>query len=387
MAWRDSRASRRRLALFSVSISLGIAALVAIGSLGRNLEAAIQAQAKSLLGADLVVTSRQPPTPEIEAFLNTLGGDRANETSFSTMLVVGNGTRLINARAIDGEFPFYGVLETEPPDAAARLREGGGVLIEEGVLFQFGLRPGDSVQLGSRTFELLGALRRVPGDSIAFATLAPRVYLRAADLPSTGLIRSGSLARYRFHFRLPRDVDADALAERLGPELRGLRLETDTVSRRQEDLGNSLKNLYRFLNLVALVALLLGAVGIASALHAHLQQKLPHAAILRCLGAPIPATFAIYLAQGLLLGAFGAAVGSALGAGVAAELPRVLQRFVPFEFAAAFDWRGALGGAALGFGCAFALLPLLAVRRFPWRSGPLTPRQPDAIRRRSFSSP
>jgi putative ABC transport system permease protein len=58
MAWRDSRASRRRLVLFSFSVVLGIAALVAIGSLGSNLERAIDDQAKGLLGADLVITSR-----------------------------------------------------------------------------------------------------------------------------------------------------------------------------------------------------------------------------------------------------------------------------------------------------------------------------------------
>ena len=84
------------------------AALVAIGSLGRNLEQAIQQQSKSLLGADLVVTARQPFTPETEAIISRLGGETARETSFSTMLVLTNGTRLVNARAVSGGFPFYG---------------------------------------------------------------------------------------------------------------------------------------------------------------------------------------------------------------------------------------------------------------------------------------
>jgi putative ABC transport system permease protein len=367
MAWRDSRASRRRLLLFSLSISLGIAALVAIGSLGRNLQAAIEEQAKSLLGADLVLTSRQPPSPEIESLMRGIEGDAARETSFSTMLVLTNGTRLVNARALSGNFPFYGTIESDPPTAAAELSRGGGVLIEEGVLFQFGLKPGDPVRMGNATFRVLGALRRVPGDSIAFATLAPRVYFAAADLPSTGLLKPGSLARYRFQFRLPAGVDVEALVERMRPDLQRLRLESDTVAKRQEDLGNALENLYRFLNLIALVALLLGAVGIASAIHVHVRQKLPNVAVLRCLGASLPVTFGIYLAQGLMLGAAGTGIGIALGAVVAARLPELVRTFVPFAFTAVFDWRGAAVAAAAGFGLCvlFSLLPLLEVRRIP----------------------
>ena len=56
MAWRDSRASRRRLVLVSLSVVLGIAALVGIASIGDNLQRTVEQQTKSLLGADLTVT-------------------------------------------------------------------------------------------------------------------------------------------------------------------------------------------------------------------------------------------------------------------------------------------------------------------------------------------
>ena len=365
MAWRDTRASRRRLLLFSSSISLGIAALVAIGSLGRNLEQAIQQQSKALLGADLVLTARQPFAPEAEALIARLGGETARETSFSTMLVLTNGTRLVNARAVSGGFPFYGQLETEPASAAAEFRAGQGLLVEEGVLQQFDAKPGDTVKLGVSSFRILGALRKVPGDSVAFATIAPRLYLPAADLPGTELLKGGSLARYRVHFRFPENTDIEALTKPLEPEFTRLRLDFDTVKKRQKDLGVALANLYRFLNLVALVALLLGAVGIASAIHVHVRQKLPNVAVLRCLGAPLADTFGIYLAQGLALGAIGSLAGVVLGALVAQQLPALVASFVPFAFTPHFAWGAALEATAAGFVICvlFALLPLLEVRR------------------------
>mgnify|MGYP001611016961 CR=1 FL=1 len=131
------------------------------------------------------------------------------------------------------------------------------MLVEEGVLFQFGARVGDMVKLGSASFRILGALRRVPGDTVAFSTIAPRVYLSATDLPATGLMGAKSLARFRVLFRLPPTVDVEKLREDLKPELERLRLSADTVKERQQDLGRALENLYRFLNLVALIALML----------------------------------------------------------------------------------------------------------------------------------
>ena len=365
MAWRDSRASRYRLLLFSSSISLGIAALVAIGSLGRNLHQAISEQSKSLLGADLVLTSRHPFTEADEAVFHRLGGEQAREVSFSTMIVLPQGTRLVNARALTGNFPFYGKIETDPPEAAKSLNQGGGVLVEESVLQQFEAKRGDILQLGSSSFRVLGALKQVPGDSVAFATLAPRVYLSAQDLPRTGLLKPGSLARYKNLFRFDPQVNVEELVRIHQPVWDQLHLQTDTVKDHQRDLGNALENLYRFLNLVALIALILGAVGVASAIQVHIRQKLPNVAVLRCLGASLPATFAVYVAQGLALGAAGTLGGLILGGLAAQQLPELVRGFIPFPLEARFDWMGAGIAAGTGFGICFlfTLLPLLTVRR------------------------
>src|SRR6476659_5465611 len=77
MAWRDSRRSRSRLFLFISSVILGIAALVAIYSLGNNLNDEVDNQAASLLGADLEISSNQPATPAIKKIIDTLGDRRS----------------------------------------------------------------------------------------------------------------------------------------------------------------------------------------------------------------------------------------------------------------------------------------------------------------------
>ena len=90
--------------------------------------------------------------------------------------------------------------------------------------------------------------------------------------------------------------------QKLAPQIEKAGLEYDTVAKRKKDLGEALDNLYRFLNLVGFISLLLGAVGVASAIQAHLQQKVRTAAVLRCLGAAGRTTVAVYLLQAIALG-------------------------------------------------------------------------------------
>src|SRR5882724_11654280 len=368
MAWRDTRTSRRKLALYSCSIVLGVAALAAIGSLGSNLERAIEEQTKTLLGADLVLQSQDAFTPEAEQLFQTLGGEQSRETSFTTMVYFPRteGSRIVQMHALSGGFPFYGKLETEPASAGEEFRRaGGGALAEESLLTQFDARKDDGIRIGTFTTEIAGRLEKVPGEAVALSAIAPRVYISMDDLPRTGLVQPGSLVRNAVYFKFGPDINVPGLVERIRPQLEKLRLRHDTVEERKRYLGHSMDNLYHFLNLVGFIALLLGGVGIASAIHVHVKQKLNTVAVLRCLGGSVAQAFSIYLAQGMGLGLFGAVLGGGLGLAIQSTLPKVMADFIPFTFQFHTAWLAVGRAMAIGFGIClmFALLPLLTVRR------------------------
>lgn len=368
MAWRDTRTSRRKLALYSCSIVLGVAALAAIGSLGANLERAIEEQTKTLLGADLVLQSQDPFTPQAEQLFRRLGGEQSREVSLTTMVYFPRteNTRLVQVHALSGDFPFYGKLETEPASAAETFRRGAdGALAEDSLLTQFGVQVGDSLRVGNFTANILGRLEKVPGETVGLSAIAPRVYIALDDLPRTGLLQPGSLARFTVYFKFGPDTNVTALVTRLQPQLEKLRLRHDTVEERKRDLGRSMDNLYHFLNLVGFIALLLGGVGIASAIHVHIKEKLGTVAVLRCLGSSVAQTFAIYLAQGMALGLFGAVLGGLLGLAIQSTLPSVMADFIPFTFQFQPAWLAIGRAMAIGFGIClmFSLLPLLTVRK------------------------
>lgn len=367
MAWRESRSRRARLLLFGSSIVLGIAALIAITAFRDSLLKAVDEQAKSLLGADLVIAGRAQFGAEEDALLKEMGGRQSRETDLSSMILfpTRGGTRLVQVRAVQGDFPFYGSLETEPAEAAAAWRQSGGALVEETLLAQYGAQVGDPVKIGALTTRVVGRLKRVPGDTLAFATLAPRVYLRQNDLESAKLMQKGSLARHKCYIQLPPGIKAEKLVKSFRKRLDALRLGHTSAEKRQEDLGESMEKLSNFLSLVSFVALFLGGVGIANAIHTHVKEKLSHVAVLRCLGATESATFSIYLAQALTLGAIASLAGTALGVLVQLLLPSVLGDFLPVKVAFQIQPLGLLEGFGIGmaFCVLFALLPLLGIRK------------------------
>ncbi|MBT8400843.1 MAG: ABC transporter permease, partial [Rhodothermia bacterium] len=326
MAWRESRGSRGRLLLFVSSIVLGVAALVAIHSFGDSLRAAVDDQAKGLLGADMSFESRQPFPDEVEAIIDSLGGDQSRRISFASMALFPESgkTRLVSVRAIEGDFPYYGSIVTDPDEAARSYRQEGAALVDGSLMSQFGVETGDSVMIGGQAYPVAGVLKRTARESAAFALVSPRIYIPLSRIDST-LIGPGSRVEHEVFFRFSDSVDVEALLATLKPRLREYDVGSDSVAEIKRNWNTALTNLYKFLGLAALMALLLGSVGVASAIHVYVTQRLQTAAVLRCVGARVRSTFGIYVIQAVALGLLGSIAGAALGVLVQQLLPVVLS--------------------------------------------------------------
>jgi len=367
MAWRESRSTGKRLLLFISSIVLGVAALVAINSFGYNLERAVNEQAKSLLGADLVITHRQPFSQETEELFGSWGGEQSREARLASMVYFpeSDGMRLVEIRALEGGFPYYGTLVTSPPEAAERFRKGPYALVDDRMMLQFDVEVGDPVKIGTFHFTVAGKLQRIPGETMTETLIVPRVYIPLDYLSQTELVQFGSRVSYRNAFRFGPMTDVEQLLEEAAPHLESQHLRSITVEDRKRRLGRSMENLYRFLSLVGFIALLLGGIGVASAIHIHIKQRLNTVAILRCLGASSRQASTIYLIQAAVMSLAGAAAGVLLGIGIQNLMPLVVREFLPVAISFEVSWRAVWQGLVmgLGIGLLFALLPLLTVRR------------------------
>jgi len=368
MAWRDSRKNRSRLLLFMSSMVLGIAALVAINSFGDNMRREINGEAKKLLGADLVVESRFPITDTVRTFFDSLEAEISEEVSFASMVLFpeSGGTRLVQVRALEGEFPYYGAIETLPVEASRSFRSGQEALADNTLMLQFNAQTGDPIKVGELTFTLDGSIHKVPGQPGIAATVAPPVYIPMQYLEETGLLQKGSRVNYKLYLKFPERVDmAQLMTASIEPFLEKEELRYDDVDERKEEIGESYQNLTGFLNLVAFIALLLGCLGVASAVHIYLREKVLSVAVLRCLGGKGSYGVWIFLIQITIMGLLGAIIGAALGTAIQFVLPELFADFIPVEVDIALSWSAIFQGVITGLLIAvlFALLPLLSVRK------------------------
>ena len=366
MAIRDSRRNRSRLFLFISSIILGIAALVAIYSFEHNLKQDINNQAKTLLGADLVIETNKPVKKEALPLLQSIGKSRSEERSFASMILFPKnaGTRLVNIKALEGTYPYYGNIETSPASAGKSFRQSQHALVDKTLMLQFNAQLGDSVKVGEVLFRIAGILNKAPGQTGFASSVAPSVYIPLRYLEETGLSQKGSRITTNFYYLFDKGVNVERLVKRIEPKLEEAELDYETVQSRKENTGRSFEDLSRFLALVGFIALLLGCIGVASAIHIYIREKINTIAVLRCLGVSSRQAFIIYLIQIVGIGLIGSVLGAFLGALVQQFLPFVLKDFLPVEITIAISWAAIAQGILLGviISLLFALLPLISVR-------------------------
>ncbi|GMV07432.1 MAG: permease [Gemmatimonadota bacterium] len=372
LALRESRHGLRRVGVYMASISLGVAALVSIHSFRDDVARSVREEAEVLMGANARLSANRAFPDSVGAILDSLAAEGVAQarvtTALSMVLAPSTGAvRLLQVQANDGAYPFYGEVATSPAGVWGRHVAARAVLADPAVLTQLGVSVGDSLVVGRIRLPLVGTVEDLPTD-LGFQTAAgPRVFVSQETLAAAGLLGVGSLARYQVFLELPRQADREALEERYDSVFRATQVGWETAEEQAEDISNGIRFLGEFLALVGLGALLLGGIGVASAIHVYIREKRPGVAVLRCIGSGQWTLFAAYLLQAGALGLLGSSLGVALGLGVQRLLPGVLAGALPVDVTTRFSPSSALAGLAIGVWVAaiFALIPLLQVRDVP----------------------
>lgn len=366
-AIRDSRQNRGRLAMFMSSIVIGIAALVAINSFNYNLVDDIDRQAATLLGADLVAKGNRAISTELERILDSLPGERASEMELMSMAYIpkNDETQFVQIKAIKGDFPFYGKLRTEPITAADEYKSGKYALVDDGLMLQHRLEVGDSITIGHITFSIIGRLKNAFGSNGIGASFAAPIYIPQSYLLQTDLIGPGSLINYAYFHKTPAEFDPDLWRTSHKEQFRSQSIGIETVEGRKENLNRAFDMLNNFLNLVALVSLLLGCIGVASSVFIYIKNKIPSIAILRCIGMKGADALKVYFLQILGLGVLSVMIGAAIGTVIQMILPVLLSGILPFEVQMGISWRAIIEGVTIGtvVTMLFAMVPLISVRK------------------------
>ncbi|HTN42764.1 MAG TPA: FtsX-like permease family protein [Nitrospiria bacterium] len=374
MAWREARSSYRHLLFFLSSIAIGVGSIVGTGNLSANLEAMTLHESRNLIAADLEARLNRPLSPKEEAFLPELAREgvgfiRVTELHGMAMTQDSALSQLVELKAVEPGYPFYGRLRIDPPPSDSTrdpFLDPDAVWVQEALLIRLHLQVGDVVKLGEALFTIRGVIRQEPDRVAGTFSLGPRVLLSQQGLRRTGLIQPGSRITDRYLFKLPPSETPEALKTELSGRWSSESVQIHTYRDAQPRLKRFLENFTTYLGLVGLITLIIGGIGVAGNIHTFLAERIGTIAILKCLGCSSSSILTIYLLLALFLGGIGSLIGIFLGMAVYYALLPFLAGFLPPDFVFRPMPLAAVRGLAMGLlvTLLFSLWPLRMVQRW-----------------------
>jgi putative ABC transport system permease protein len=363
------RSSPAKFLFVILAVAVGVGALTGVRSFSRAFQTLLLRQARTLMAGDISLRVFAQPAPQQTAAIASLEKHGVRDTAVTETLTMANTAEvadpmLVAVKAIDpAVYPFYGEVKLDPPGALRAVLDTRSAAVSDDLLIRLKARVGGTLRLGGQDFRIAARLVSEPDRLTGSINVGPRVMISRVGLDRTGLIGLGSRAAQRYLFLLPlgapsvqqvRDVLKQAFPEATIADYR----ETHPI------ITRGLERSTTFLSLISLVALIVGALGVATAMHAHLQQKMDTIAILKCLGARSGQVLRIYLAQTLALGLAGGLLGIAFGTLVQRAFPILIGRFFPVPPHMGLDLVPAAQGLAIGIltTLLFTLPTLLGIR-------------------------
>ncbi len=369
IAWRELRASFTKFLFVILSVAIGVAALTGVRGLSEAFTRTLMTQARSIMAADLSARLFRQLTPKESKQLDDLraqGLQRTDATELVSMASSANDPvpLLVSLKAVDpAAYPFYGTVVLDPAGDFRKVLTDQTTVVGGDLLFRLHLHVGDTLKVGKSRLTIAAALVREPDRMSSSMGLGPRVFITRHALEQSGLLQQGSRAGERFLFRLSPDGPN---VQKVRSRVEAILPEAQITDFRQANPGltRGLDQATGILSMICLVAMVLGAIGVAMAMRAHLAQRMDILAVMKSIGARSSDILRIYLLQTTLLGLAGGLLGVLLGIGVEWALPHFLGMLLPIKIATYVPVRAGFAGLLTGLltTLLFCLPPLLDIR-------------------------
>jgi putative ABC transport system permease protein len=376
IAAREMHSSRGKFFFVILSVAIGVAALTGVRGFSASFRSSLLNRARSIMAADLSARMFQQPTPEQQKGLDEIAASGVEITPVTELLSMASSPKtldplLVSLKAVDpAMYPFYGDVELAPAAPLKSVLTSDTVAVADDLLVRLNLKVGDLLKIGTALFRIGSVVVNEPDRLSSNFAAGPRVLISREGLDASGLLAPGSHAGQRYLFKVPKPRNGAPISDKavadLKTRLEKLLPEAQIIDYRETNpaLTQGLDRATSLLSLMSLVALVLGAIGVAMAMRAHLQQRLDTIAIMKSLGARSGQVIKIYLLQTLLLGAAGGVLGVALGVGVQLSFPYFLAKLIHVDTELHVQLATVVTGLAVGIltTLLFTLPPLLDIR-------------------------
>ena len=320
LARRELRGSLGRFRVFLIALTLGVTAIGAVGSIAESMRYGIAKNSRQMFGGDIAASSTHKALPEAVLMEMQRHGETSSLIQMRAMLgSVKDGEpirRLVSLKAVDDQWPLVGAPVLDPPipldQALSSVKGMPSIIANPGLLRVLGVDVGDSARLGDIDVHISAILRHEPDRGFGFEQFAPSVIIAEDKLAETGLDVPGALMTYRERLLLDNPNQDAAVLAQLDAMADNSLVRLRHHSSGSSGFRNFIARTETFLTLVSLTALLIGGLGVSSAVRAWLTSRMPVLATLKSLGAPAPLIFWVYFLQVMILTAIGISIGLTL---------------------------------------------------------------------------
>ena len=373
IALRDLKSSPAKFLFVVLSVAVGVGALVGLRGFSISFRQTLSTEARSLMAGDLSARIFRQPTTDESAKIAALSKQGIATSGIQTTWTLETISMasappdpmpiLVALKAVDPSvYPFYGHAQLLPDQPLSQALAGDSVVVADEFLVRMNAHVGGTLRVGGHEFKITAVLHQEPDRITSGAGLGPRVLISRASLDKTQLIGYGSRATERLLIKLPAAADPVSMRKQIETILP----DAQVMDYREGNPGltEGLDRATSILSLICLVAMVLGAIGVAMAMHAHLEERMDILAILKAIGATSADILRIFLLQTIGLGLAGALLGVGVGLGFMYLLPAIFGHLIPVHTTMAFPWPAIFAGVATGLltTILFCLPPLLEVR-------------------------
>ncbi len=318
LAWtiarRNLKGGRRRFILAVFALALGVATIAGVGSFGAGLVESLRENGRVILGGDIALrTTFTPPDDGQIRWLEARGALSRSADLFAMAQPEEGEPLLVNLRAVDSHWPLYGAALIDPPMPLGSAL-GEGAIVDRDFLDSTGLAVGSSFSLGDAAVPIAAVLVEEPDRASAPFRLGPRVIVSLDLLDSAGIAGAGSLVRHLVRVRLDDSGEVAGVVADLRQTFPHATWRIRSADDANPSLRRFLERLSLFITLVGLTALLIGGIGMSSAVTTYLTRQIPTIATLKSLGASQRLVVMSYLVEIALMAGSGIAAGLIAGA-------------------------------------------------------------------------
>ncbi len=306
LSFRELRGSFNEFKIVFASIFLGVFIITAVGSISENLKSEINNKRAEMLGGNFELSTTYQEFPKnIKKWLEE-NGTTTQIIELRTMLSYNSQSqikrRIVELKAVDNNYPLIGKVVISPNQelklSLNTKKNTKNILIDKSLKDQLGINVGDLINLGKSKFKINGIIEKEPDRMFSFATFGPRVLLSTKSLIETGLLKAGSLIKYKIKF-IPNNKKINLVY--LNDLVQGTNVTIRSIKNTTNNFNNFVERTSIFISLVGLITLLISGVGISNGVKGYIIKKTKNIAIMKSLGAKNSKVLNIYINQILVI--------------------------------------------------------------------------------------